>query len=123
VSPVDNSVLTTETKPLEPTLAGVCTFANGSAVCGSGASTAYSPLHVTTICGEMLAQAAKTLSAHPGARILVVGHRNPSELSSLAQERTTAVAVKLTQEYGVSADLIQQEVGTPGNRIVELFLQ
>ena len=108
---------------MEPVLAGVCTFANGSADCGSGNADAYSPVHVSTICDEMLAQAVKTLDKHPGAHILIVGHRNASERASLAQDRADAVTLKLTKEYDIPGSQIEERTGEPGNRTVEIFVE
>ena len=109
------------TPKLEPTLAGVCTFANGSAQCGSG--EAVDPIHVSSICGEMLAQAAKTAKNYPGAKIRVEGNRNPSEDKSLAAERASAVKAKLVSEYGIDAQQISVSVGTAVTRTVSVFVE
>lgn len=108
------------TEPLEPTLAGECTFATNSAQCGSAEGD---PLHVSTICGDMLDQAVKTLKKHPGAHIRLVGNRNSNEASGLANERAEAVALKLIGDYGIDTNLIKTEVGSSGNRTVKVYVE
>jgi outer membrane protein OmpA-like peptidoglycan-associated protein len=70
----------------------------------------------------MLEQAVKTLQAHPGAHIKVVGNRNASEDKALASERASAVATKLTSEFGIQASQIEKSTGSTGNRTVQIYV-
>lgn len=71
----------------------------------------------------MLDQAVKTLKANSGTHIRVVGNRSSTEEAGLASERAESVMSKLINEYGVDATQISKEVGTEGNRTVQVFVQ
>ena len=109
-----------ESPKLERTLAGVCTFANGSAQCGSSSTD---PLRVTTICDEMLAQAVKTLKQYPGSHVEVVGNHNRSESKDLALLRAKAVGEKLIDEYGLEPTQVVPSVGDDGTRTVKVYVE
>src|SRR5208337_2582217 len=112
----------TETKTFEPRLIGTCTFA-GQVHCAAADSDAViiDPLHVTSVCKEMLEAAARAMSDTPHSMIVLRGDRNSSESKMAAISRAVNVRKQLVK-MGVNSAYVRVEVGTGDTRTVKIFL-
>jgi hypothetical protein len=110
-------------RPFDPQLVGICTFAS-QFQCDLKTKTPSDPLHVTTICDDMLRQAITLQRNNPGTVIKLIGNENDSEkLSSSMYSLARAKNVqRRLVALGALPGSIAVETGKTGDRTVEVWV-
>jgi len=118
VVPVSNPPVVEEIIPV-----GICTFASKTQCVPAGGDAAIvDPIHVTSVCKEMIDAATAALARHPGYVIVLRGNRNPSEDRLLATTRANRVKQQF-EAKGVKSSQIKTIVGTGETRTVQITLE